>query len=65
MKAERVLELNANHPSFSALKLEFENDKNKVKKYSELLYGQSLLTAGVPLDDPAEFSDLVSELLFG
>jgi len=65
MRAERVLELNANHPSFSALKNAFENDKEKAAEYAKLLYGQALLTAGVPLEDPSEFSDLISTLLFG
>jgi len=65
MKAERVLELNAGHPSFVALKEAFENDKDKAAKIANLLYGQALLTAGVPLDDPSEFSELVSTLLFG
>jgi len=64
MKAQRVLELNAGHPSFAALKGAFENDREKAAKYSKLLYGQALLTAGVPLDDPAEFSELISALLF-
>jgi len=65
MRAQRVLELNVGHPSFTALKDAFENDKEKAAKYSKLLYGQALLTSGVPLEDPAEFSELVSELLFG
>jgi len=65
MRAERVLELNAGHPSFAALKEAFENDKDKAAKYAQLLYGQALLTAGVPLEDPSEFSELVSTLLFG
>ena len=65
MRAERVLELNANHPSFSALKNAFENDKEKAAEYAKLLYGQALLTAGVPLEDPSEFSNLISTLLFG
>jgi len=65
MRAERVLELNANHPSFTALKDSFESDKDKAAKYAKLLYGQALLTAGVPLEDPSEFSELVSTLLFG
>jgi len=64
MRAQRVLELNAGHPSFTALKTAFENDKEKAARYSRLLYGQALLTAGVPLDDPSEFSELISELLF-
>jgi len=65
MKAQRVLELNATHPSFAALKGAFETDKEKAAQYSKLLYGQALLTAGVPLEDPAEFSELISGLLFG
>ena len=65
MLAQRVLELNADHPSFAALKSAFENDKDKAAKYSRLLYGQALLTSGVPLEDPSEFSDLIGELLFG
>ena len=64
MRAQRVLELNAGHRSFSILKDAFENDKEKAAKYAKLLYGQSLLTAGVPLDDPSEFSDLISEITF-
>ena len=64
MRAQRVLELNAGHPSFAALKSAFDNDKEKAAKYARLLYGQALLTAGVPLDDPSEFSGLISELLF-
>ncbi|MDR2590072.1 MAG: molecular chaperone HtpG [Oscillospiraceae bacterium] len=64
MQAERVLELNAEHPSFAALHDAFANDKDKAKDFSKLLYGQALLTAGVPLEDPAEFSELVSKLVF-
>jgi len=64
MRAERVLELNAGHPSFAALKDAFNNDKEKAAKYAKLLYGQALLTAGVPLEDPAEFSQLISEVIF-
>jgi len=64
MRAERVLELNIGHPSFSALKDSFETDKDKAAKYAQLLYGQALLTAGVTLEDPSEFSELISSLLF-
>ena len=64
MRAQRVLELNDGHPSFAALKSAFVSDKDKAAKYAQLLYGQALLMAGVPLDDPAEFSELISELAF-
>ena len=64
MKAERVLELNASHQSFAALKESFDHDKEKAAKYAKLLYGQALLTAGIPLEDPVEFSQIISELAF-
>ena len=64
MRAQRVLELNAGHPSFIILKDAYESNKEKAAKYAKLLYYQSLLTAGVPLEDPAEFSELISELTF-
>jgi molecular chaperone HtpG len=63
LKAERVLELNAAHPVFTALKSAMSSDKEKAKKYAELLYGQSQLIAGVPLDDPSHFASLISELM--
>jgi molecular chaperone HtpG len=65
MTAQRVLELNASHPSFAALKDAFEHDKEKAAKYAKVLYGQALMTASVPLDDPAEYSMIVNDLLFG
>ena len=64
MRAERVLELNAGHPSFAALKDAFENDKERAANLSKLLYGQALLTAGIALDNPADFSELINNLLF-
>jgi molecular chaperone HtpG len=64
MRAKRVLELNASHPAFDALKEAFAGDKDKAAKYAQVLYAQAQLTAGVPLDDPAGFSELLSGLLF-
>lgn len=62
-KAERVLELNADHAVFETLKKAYETDKEKAKKYTELLYDQSLLIAGMPLEDKARFSELICELM--
>ena len=63
MKAERVLELNPAHPVFKALKAAYETDRERAKDYAELLYGQSLLAAGLPLENPGEFSELVCKLM--
>jgi molecular chaperone HtpG len=62
-KAERVLELNPDAPVFAALKESITADPEKAKKYAELLYAQALLIAGLPLEDPAGYSDLVCSLM--
>ena len=64
MKADRVLELNADSAPFAALKQAVEaDDKDTVTKYAKLLYGQALLLAGLPLEDPAEYAQLVCSLM--
>jgi molecular chaperone HtpG len=61
--AERVLELNAAHPVFKAVVESFDKDKEKCKKYAELLYGQALLIAGIPPEDPVAFAELICETM--
>lgn len=63
LKADRILELNTSHPAFSALEKAVSGDPEKAKKYASLLYDQALLIAGLPLDDPSGYTDLVCELL--
>ena len=64
MKAERVLELNADSAPFAALKKAVDaGDKDTVSKYAALLYDQALLLAGLPLEDPAGFAQMVSSLM--
>ena len=63
LKADRILELNVDHPAFQALAAAVEADPEKAKKYASLLYSQALLIAGLPLDDPSGYTDLVCELM--
>lgn len=63
IKADRILELNVEHPAFAALEQAMENDPEKAKKYATLLYDQALLIAGLTLDDPSGYTDLVCELM--
>ncbi len=63
MKAERVLELNADSGAFAALRDAVDNDKEKAAQYAELLYDQALLIAGLPLEDPAKYTELVCSLM--
>ena len=63
MKAEKVLEINPDHKVMESLKAAFENDKEKAEKYAKILYAQSLLIAGLEIENPAEYADLVCELM--
>ena len=38
-------------------------DQATVEKYSKLLYGQALLLADLPLEDPAGYAELVCSLM--
>ena len=59
----RVLELNAEHPAFTALKNAYATDREKARKYVQLLYAQALLIADLPLEDPSAYTDLVCGLM--
>ena len=63
IKADRILELNVEHPAFAALEAAVTADPEKAKKYAALFYDQALLIAGLPLEDPAGYTDLVCELM--
>ncbi|WP_295757287.1 molecular chaperone HtpG [uncultured Oscillibacter sp.] len=63
IKADRILELNVEHPAFQALEAAVEADPEKAKTYAALLYNQALLIAGLPLEDPSGYTDLVCGLM--
>ena len=62
IKAERILELNVEHPAFRALSDAVEHDPEKAKAYAQVLYNQALLIAGLPLEDPSAYTDLLCSL---
>jgi len=59
----RILELNADHAAFAALKNAMASDKEKAEKYAKLLFAQALLIADLPLENPTEYTDLVCSLM--
>ncbi len=63
MKAERVLELNPDSGAFAALRSAVEEDREKAGRYVQLLYAQALLLAGLPLEDPSAYTELVCSLM--
>ena len=63
VKAEKVLEINANHKIFEKLQTLYNEDKEKLKSYSNILYSQALLIEGISIEDPIAFSNLICDLM--
>lgn len=63
VNAEKILEINASHPVFDTLCRLYNDDQDKLKQYTDLLYNQALLIAGIPIADPAAFSNAICELM--
>lgn len=63
IKAEKILELNANHDVFKALKEAYENDKDKFTLYTNLLYNQAILIEGLTLEDPLDFTNSICKIM--
>ena len=63
IKAQRVLELNADSPVYGALAQAVGQDPEKAKKYAELLYDQALIIAGLPVEDTGKYTELVCSLM--
>ena len=62
-KAGRILELNPEHAVFATLQIAVAQDPEKAKKYVEVLYDQALLMAGLPIDNPTEYTDRICSLM--
>ena len=62
LKAKRILEINVDHPAFAALESARRDDPEKAKKYAQVLLGQAKLIAGLPIDDPSAYTDLICSL---
>ncbi len=63
IKADRILELNVKHPAVMAMETALLTDRSKAELYAKILYDQALLIAGLPLDDPGEYTDMVAQLM--
>lgn len=63
VKADKVLEINVNHDIFTSLQQAFENDKEKLNLYTNLLYNQALLIEGLPVQDPVQFTNDICKIM--
>lgn len=63
IKAERVLEINANHEILNTLKKAYDEDKDKLNDYTKVLYDEALLIEGLSIEDPVEFCTAVCKMM--
>ncbi len=63
VNAEKVLEINYHHPLVKKLEELYQNDQEQLKKYSKVLYAEARLIEGLPIENPTEITDLISEIL--
>ena len=63
IKAEKILEINENHPIAQKIKDLYENNKEELEKYTKVLYAEARLIEGLPIENPTEISNLVCEFL--
>jgi molecular chaperone HtpG len=64
-ETKRILELNPNHPAVEVMQKLIDEDpaSEKLAQYTDLLYGEALLTEGSPLPDPLAFVKNISALM--
>ncbi len=62
VKANKILEINPDHELFKALATVYETNKD-ISEYANLLYDQSLLIAGLQIEDPLLFTKRISDLM--
>ncbi|HZK25142.1 MAG TPA: molecular chaperone HtpG, partial [Oscillospiraceae bacterium] len=63
IKADKVLEINTNHEVFKSLQEAYEQDQDKLKLYTNLLFNQALLIEGINIEDPVEFTNNICSLM--
>ncbi len=63
IKAQKVLEINLNHPVFEKMKSLFNTDNQKLKKLAEVLYGGAVLIEGLTLESPVDFANTMLDLI--
>ena len=64
IKAQKVLEINKNHPIFAKLEALYKDgNEEDLSLYTNLLYQQARLIAGLPVEDPAHFVRNISKLM--
>lgn len=63
ISASLVLEINNNHNITKKLKELYKNDKDMFAKCTKVLYLEGRLIEGLPIDNPTEMANLISDII--
>lgn len=63
IKAQKVLEINADHPVYEKLKVALSSDKEKFDDIVAVLYAQACLISGLEVDDVSGLTDKIFNLI--
>lgn len=63
IKAQTILEINADHPIAEKIKKLFTQNKEDLKEYTKILYAQARLIEGLSIENPTEISNLVCKFI--
>ena len=64
VKANKILEINENHPISKKLKELYENKEiDKIKNYTKILYAEARLIEGLSIENPTEITNLMCDIM--
>lgn len=63
VKAQVVLEINADHPIAKKLKELYVSDKAKLGEYAKMLYDGARLIGGMTVENPTELTNMICKLM--
>ena len=64
VKANKVLEINENHPISQKLKDIYQsNNQEELAKYTKILYNQARIIEGLSVENPTEITNLICEIM--
>ena len=61
--ANKILEINENHPISTKLKTLYEEDKEKLEDYTKVLYELARQTSGLDIEKPNEFATILCDII--
>ena len=64
VKANKILEINENHPISKKLNELYENKEvDKIRDYTKILYNTARLIEGLTVENPTEITNLICDIM--